>query len=232
MTPMSASKATTPSESESSEQPPLQTTAPTSSRTQSDSKSSSGTRKLKTALTAATALVTFVGLIATTIGSVYVALRAIAPDLAPREKLGATIDHVAVEHGVSYAEYRRRMSYASEEDPRTDGRVGDMVFVRVTMAGFKERSYTMTLHMLDERGTALFAGTEPGITVSTCENISPQADEDGLSWRCWIQGPPLGTKYRIRAELYDVGLARELPPGPTNFETLLDFVETTQLSTP
>ena len=54
-------------------------------------------------------LVTFVGVVATAIGSVYAAVYTIAPDLKPREKLGATIDHISVEHGIDYAGYLSEM---------------------------------------------------------------------------------------------------------------------------
>jgi hypothetical protein len=97
------------------------------------------------------ALLTFAGLVATTIGSVYVGLYAVAPNLAPRDKLGAMIDHIAVENGVSYAEYSRRMSYVGD-DSQADIRPGVMIFIRVTLTGYKDRSYSMRMHMLDGRG--------------------------------------------------------------------------------
>ncbi|RSD14803.1 hypothetical protein [Amycolatopsis eburnea] len=56
--------------------------------------------------------------------------------------------------------------------------------------------------------------------------MSPKADEDGITWRCWAVTPAAGTKYRIRAELFDYGLSADLAEGTiTGRKPLLDFKE-------
>jgi hypothetical protein len=122
------------------------------------------------------------------------------------------------------------MSYVGD-DSQADIRPGVMIFIRVTLTGYKDRSYSMRMQMLDGRGRELFVGDELGIAISTCENLSPRANEDGVSWRCWSQTPAPGTSYRIRAELYDAGPVRDLSHGDiTTSQPLLDFMETDQLT--
>lgn len=181
-------------------------------------------------------IITFVGLVATTIASVYVGVYTLLPDLKPREKLGATIDHIVVEHGVEYYEYARRMGY--NNDPEAMARhaegPGDMVFIRVSLAGFKDRSYAMGVMLIDADGRQAFPRpVQEGKASATCENLSPSANEDGISWRCWILSLSPGTKYRIRSELYDSGVAAEIKEGPIkDYRALLDFSETGVLTSP
>lgn len=100
------------------------------------------------------------------------------PDFKPREKLGATIDHVAVQHAVSYSEYLDQMGEASADRSRSASPLpGDMVFVHVDLLGFKDRSYGVSIKLLDDRDVRLSPrpDTPVGKTVSTCEGLSPAA---------------------------------------------------------
>ena len=182
------------------------------------------------------ALVTFIGVVATTTVSVFVSLDTLLPDLQPREKLGATIDHVAVEHGVDYGEYERRMGYTGngEVGREVAPGPGNMVFVRVSLAGFRDRSYSMSVVLIDTHGRQALASPPEGVkTVGTCENLSPSANEEGISWRCWHLSLPAGTPYRIRVELYDAGVTNEIKEGPIeHYRVLLDFQETDVLTSP
>ena len=175
-----------------------------------------------------TSALTFIGLAATTIAAVYGAAFAVVPSLKPRDKLGATIDHVAVEHGVDNRDYRTRMHM--KEDPNEKPRVGDMIFVRVSLTGFKDRSYSIGIQLLDAKGKRtdpMSADSYVGQAVATCEDLSPKANEDGITWRCWAATPSPGTKYRLRVELYDYGLTADIKEGPvTDNPVLLDFQET------
>ncbi|AEK45760.1 hypothetical protein [Amycolatopsis mediterranei] len=101
-------------------------------------------------------LLTFVGLVATTVAGVYAAVYTVTPDLRPREKLGATIDHIAVEHAVDYTGYLQRMGDTDTTRPQNVSPMpGDMVFVRVSLLGYKDRSYGLQIQLLDERGVQL-----------------------------------------------------------------------------
>ncbi|MFF0613788.1 hypothetical protein ACFYUD_34500 [Nocardia tengchongensis] len=173
-------------------------------------------------------LLTVGGLVATTIASIYGAIYTINPDLKPREKLGATIDHVAVEHAIGYIAYSARISDSKPKPEHLSLLPGDMVFVRVSLLGYKDRSYLLHTKLLDERGVLLLPAAEerPNTLVSSCEGHSPKADEDGITWRCWVRTPTPGTKYRIRVELYDEGLTSEYPYNVTGHAPMLDFKET------
>ena len=173
-------------------------------------------------------VLTFLGLVGTTVAALAAAVYIVAPDLKPRDKLGATVDHVAVEHGVDNIDYRLRMNM--DDEPGEKPRMGDMIFVRVSLTGFKDRSYSIGIQLLgdkDQRIEPADPETYGRQAVSTCEDLSPKADEDGITWRCWAATPAPGVKYRFRVELYDYGLTENLKTGPlTDTPVMLDFHET------
>lgn len=174
-------------------------------------------------------VVTFLGLVATTIGAVFAAVYWIEPDLRPRERLGATIDRIAIEHGVTLYEYVQLMGPGSVDG--LDDRVeGDLVLVRVTLEGLKNRRYRVATKVMDESGQEVMnptvGKTSFADTLSTCEVLSPESYDYGITWRCWSRTPPPGTVYRIRAEVYDAGSASDRDNmNATFYGPLLDFSE-------
>lgn len=183
--------------------------------------------------TIATAALTFVGLVAGTIVGVYTAIYLIAPDLQPKEKLGASISDISIENAVPLYRYLRVMGETADPNEEPE-RPGAMVFVSATIVGFTDRSYSMSVSAIDAIN---HVQPEPGIEsselryVSTCETLPISANEDVVSWRCWIDGSALPPdKYIIRAELYDAGPTKELASGElTGKQHLLHFLESAEM---
>ncbi|MGW4124493.1 hypothetical protein [Nocardia sp. NPDC004711] len=129
---------------------------------------------------------------------------------------------------MDYIGYRYRMGESNPTLPADFSPfAGDMVFIHVSLLGFKDRSYSLDPILVDERGVQLPPReARTGVTTGTCEDLSPKADEDGITWRCWAATPTPGTKYRIRIELYDAGRTADITPGEIlGYRTMLDFKE-------
>lgn len=169
--------------------------------------------------------VAFVAMLATMITAVAASLYIVAPELRPREKLGASLDRLAVTQAVPYYQYAAEQGQEDIEEPIPDA-PGITVLVHATLIGYQDRSYSMNVRLLDaETLQPLHIGMDQPFT-STCENKSPRADEDGVSWRCWTVSPPASSKYIVRAELFDAGPSKNLLPGPIRgYRELLDFYE-------
>jgi hypothetical protein len=153
----------------------------------------------------------------------------VAPQLKAREKLGASLDRVSLAQNVPYAQYKAGLgeSGSSEREPGGD-RVA--VSVHASLIGFRNRSYSVSVSLYDaETRVQMFTGEKEPFSA-TCEDKSPKANEDGVTWRCWIVAPPPGTKYFVRAELFDNGLTRNLHPGPVSSLDLLDFLDSAAIT--
>jgi hypothetical protein len=157
----------------------------------------------------------------------------VAPSLKPREVLGVSITHMAVEQGIDYTTYVARTPGRTLDgsDPFRLAPKGVAVYVQADIAGFKDRSYSVTVHLLGARDHIEVSAyqTDPSFTgkdgVSSCDNESPNAPQDKVSFTCWSLAPRTGAEFLVRAELYDQGPKKELRPGKVERQTLLDFKE-------
>lgn len=175
------------------------------------------------------AAITWLGAVASLVAALVGATYLIAPDLKPRDKLGATVDRVGVEQGVPYRRYEDEMnredSSSAIEKP---SRAGIEVMVRASLYGFTDRAYSVRIRLLEAGSLKAINVTDQPLH-STCEILSPKANEDGVTWRCWAVSPPASTRYIVRAEIYDDGQYRDLG-DPKHDDTLLDFLESPELT--
>ncbi|MDZ4351783.1 MAG: hypothetical protein U1B81_04070 [Arthrobacter sp.] len=159
---------------------------------------------------------TVVSLVAALVGATYL----IAPELKPRDKLGATLDRIGIEQSVEHASYeeKKRRDDTSSPEKETSPR-GIEVLVHASLNGFSDRFYSLRIRLLESESLK-----EIGLDRSSCEVRSPKANEEGVAWRCWASSPPPGTPYIVRAEIFDDGQY----VGPEYEErdnVLLDFLD-------
>jgi hypothetical protein len=176
--------------------------------------------------TSTKAILAALGLIATTVTSVAAAIYVVAPTLQPREALGAAIDTLTVTQSVSYAEYRLETGLEPSPDSKDPAADGLVVYAHANLQGFKDRSYTLSLQLYesDTRRQIHVGAGEP--YFSSCDNRSPRAKEEGLTWTCWIVSPKPGVKYFVRTFLYDSGKTTENTSGPVTYRgELLAFLD-------
>lgn len=186
----------------------------------------------KRASTFITGAIGFTSALAGATTAIIAALYLVAPQLAPREKLGAELDRVSIAQGVHFDSFKAETSPGSKpavDDPPENGVVG---LVHANLSGFKDRSYgiNVTAYASGSNGPVAMKKSEGGFNAS-CDSRSPRADEDGVAWRCWMVAPPRGVKYFVRAELSDSGLTRDLRSGPvTRSWALLDFLDSAEFT--
>ncbi|MGN7187710.1 hypothetical protein [Microbacterium enclense] len=171
----------------------------------------------------------FAGMVAlaAAVSAIAAALFIVAPQLGPRDKLGAEIDRVAVSQGVDYFTSTGRDPFSrTTEDPAFPA-MGVEVLVHAKLSGYEDRSYSVRVTALDAEtykavDLSPVIGADGGV-VSTCDDRSPKADEDGVAWRCWHVTPPRDVRYLLRVELMDNGRTDELREGPLESQQLMDF---------
>ena len=146
----------------------------------------------------------FKGVVATAgaVSVVAAALYILFPGAIPRQKLGAELDRVVVQQGVSLSRYNAEMGRtATKDEVDTPGIV---VLVHAKLLGFEDRGYVANVFALDaETHQDLFPPND--VPAAICGIKSPEADEDAVAWRCWLIAPPSGKKFMVRVELTDLG---------------------------
>jgi hypothetical protein len=165
-----------------------------------------------------------VSLVAALVGATYL----IAPDLKPRDKLGATVDRIGIEQNVDYRAYEYKLNRGEPSSPKDEPpRHGVEVLVRASLYGFTDRKYSVKITLLEaESLKAINVIDEP--FQSTCQVLSPKANEDGVTWRCWATSPTAATRYIVRAEIYDDGQYGKLDAA--HDDVLLDFLDSPALT--
>jgi hypothetical protein len=162
--------------------------------------------------------------------AIAAALYIVAPELKPREKLGAELDRIAVAQGVSYDQYLSDQGREPQPGESVPTEPGVAVLVHAKLFGFEDRSYAVTVVAYDAETLTAIHPKQEGEFESTCEGESPKADEDAVAWRCWMIAPPVGAKYFVRAELYDHGPIKDLKPGTVDSGDLLDFLDSPEVA--
>lgn len=144
-------------------------------------------------------VITWLGAVASLVAALVGATYLIAPELKPRDKLGATLDRIGIEQGVDYGSYEDKLgapsSHGNESTPR-----GIEVLVHASLYGFSDRFYSLRITLLESESLKRI-----DVAHSTCQLRSPKANEEGVAWRCWASSPPPGTPYIVRAEIFDDG---------------------------
>jgi hypothetical protein len=168
-----------------------------------------------------TGLATAVALMTSAISLLFTLNPALRPQ-GPPEKLGGTITKVALAEGVKY--YRYRNDVYGSLDPKNDkdlrehfDQVGTMVFARVELQGFRERTYSVTPVLYNAATTQPYEPSGPARVdrlYSVSQALTPSASTDALTFRCWI-GADLPTgRYFVRVGLFDDGLSTSITSGP------------------
>lgn len=170
--------------------------------------------------------------------AISTALFIVIPQLEPREKLGAELTRVALSQNVDYVSYQSATSPTGDvPDVRETDPVkpGVMVWVHANISGYKDRSYVVHVTPYDAQTLEELRPSGPttpnsSTTTATCDYKSPAAQEDGVVWRCWLVMPDAGTKYFVRAELFDRGPTSALKEGPITYSNMLDFRDTSSVT--
>lgn len=174
-------------------------------------------------------VITWLGAVASLVAALVGATYLVAPDLKPREKLGATVDRIGIEQSVDYRAYERKMNREDPSSPKDEPtRRGIEVLVRASLYGFSNRGYSVGITLLESESLKAINVTDQPLH-STCEILSPKANEDGVTWRCWASSPPPGTRYIVRAEIYDDGQYEKLSDAARDV-VLLDFLDSPELT--
>lgn len=163
------------------------------------------------------------------ITAIAAALYIVAPQLAPRAKLGAELNRVAVEQAVDYEAYREQLKNAPNVEPSSQN--GVAVLVRAGLTGFEDRSYSVEVDAYNaDNSIRIYPDESSNGFSSTCEAKSPKAREDSVAWICWLVAPPEGTKFFVRAQLYEYGSTEDFGEGNTEQRReLLDFYDSAEM---
>lgn len=174
-------------------------------------------------------VVTWLAAVASLVAALVGATYLIAPDLKPKDKLGATVDRIGIEQNVDYRAYEHKLNGAEPSSPRDEPSPrGIEVLVRASLFGFSDRGYSVRITLLESETLQAIPITDQ-LVYSTCEVLSPKANEDGVTWRCWASSPPPGTRYIVRAEIYDDGQYGKLNDVAQD-DVLLDFLDSPELT--
>jgi hypothetical protein len=166
--------------------------------------------------------------IAGAIASISTALYIVAPQYAPREKLGAELDRISIAQGVPYEVFDRWAGFGEESLPNKNSTEDGLeVLIHAKVSGFENRSYSVRVDLYDAGTNARISpAITSGTLASACDSSSPSAKEDSVAFRCWLVAPPKGTQYFVRAELHDLGQTIFLDfAGPDAPTKLLDFID-------
>ncbi|TVU58459.1 hypothetical protein FQP90_21150 [Paenarthrobacter nitroguajacolicus] len=171
-------------------------------------------------------MITWLGAVASLVAALVGATYLVAPDLKPRDKLGAAVDRIGIQQDIAYCEYEAKLaSENSECQEGPDARRGVEVVVHASLNGFSDRIYFMRVTLLDSETLRAIA-----VAHSGCEGKSPKANEDGVTWRCWSGSPPAGTSYIVRAELFDDGSYAGQKRDVARGHVLLDFIDSQKIT--
>ncbi len=143
-------------------------------------------------------LITWLGAVASLVAALVGATYLIAPELKPRDKLGATLDRIGIEQRVDYGSYDKMSREGSPSPEKETGPHKVEVLVHASLNGFSDRFYSVKITLLESESFK-----EIDVPLSSCEVRSPKANEEGVAWRCWASSPPPGTPYIVRAEIFD-----------------------------
>jgi hypothetical protein len=170
-----------------------------------------------------------IGLVATTITGSIGALYLINPSLQPRESLGASIDQVSVMQAVSYSEHMAKQGKSANPNNENPKGLGISLYFHVSLKGYEQRYYTAYAEVYDPTTHRQLDIVNDESFVVRCGDRIPRTKEQSLIFGCWITSPPPGTKYAIRALLYDFGKRENLLSGKPIDGDLLAFAESAPL---
>jgi hypothetical protein len=161
------------------------------------------------------------------------------PERKPREKLGASITKLTIEHKVEYGQYVRRTTGREASDSgdfESPDQMGLLLNVQIEVRGFRQRSYVASLNLLDATSKSRVLPKMDGHRRrldSTCPHFSPAASEDKVVTRCWLSYPGRNGKFIIRVSLWDAGTkelvdaaARDRAEIPESARLFLDVADT------
>lgn len=183
----------------------------------------------------------FSGLVAMAgaVTAIAAALYIVAPQLQPREKLGADVDKIGITQAVTLEEYGRATGL-NYEDHADATMPGIQVMVHVTLTGFEDRAYSVStaaydpvdLVPVEPARIKAAPGSSAETLHSTCENKTPKAREAGVVWTCWLASPAPGKEFFVRAAVFDSGLLTDQRSGPVlpDDRELLDWLDSQVLT--
>ncbi|RJT78033.1 hypothetical protein D6T63_13895 [Arthrobacter cheniae] len=160
----------------------------------------------------------FILALAGIVTAVVTAVHLVAPELRPKEQLGATVEKIAITQDAAHVDDGVKL------DPQMPG---IEVLVRARLMAYQDRSYSVRLE-LHQANTMRRLDT----VYSTCPLLSPTANEETATWKCWTAAPPSGTEYFARAILSDDGLTEDLGKDGNGREGILDFLDGPVLTVP
>jgi hypothetical protein len=163
-----------------------------------------------------------VSLVVALVGATYL----IAPDLKPRDKLGAALDRIGIEQGVDYRSYEAALDHDGSSAPQSEVTPrGIEILVHASLYGFSDRFYSVRITLMESN-----SHKEIPVDLSSCEVRSPKANEDGVAWRCWASSPSAGTSYIVRAEIFDDGKYEGQKEDVVRGNVLLDFLDSPEFT--
>lgn len=160
----------------------------------------------------------FILALAGIVTAVVTAVHLVAPELRPKEQLGATVEKIAITQDAAYVDDGVKL------DPQMPG---IEVLVRAQLMAYQDRSYSVRLELHEAETMRRLDAV-----YSTCPLLSPTANEETATWKCWITAPPPGTEYFARAILSDDGLTEDLGKDGNGREVILDFLDGPVLTVP
>jgi hypothetical protein len=166
-------------------------------------------------------VITWFGAVASLVAALVGATYLIAPDLKPRDKLGATLDRIGIVQNVDYRSYEAELNQDGSSSPENESTPsGIEVLAHASLYGFSDQFYSIRITLLEAKSFKKIL-----LDHSSCQVRSPKANEDGVTWRCWASSPPAGTHYIVRAEIFDDGKYEGQKGVVVSRSVLLDFLD-------
>lgn len=91
--------------------------------------------------------------------------------------------------------------------------MGVEVMVNAKLMTYKDRSYFVKAELYEADSMRQLRPAGQGSINGACNGKSPKANIDTATWVCWHVSPAAGTKYFVRATLYDKGPSERIVPA-------------------
>ncbi|MCT9931941.1 hypothetical protein N5079_17190 [Planotetraspora sp. A-T 1434] len=186
---------------------------------------------------ATTAVVTVIAAIVAVAASSVDVLYAVDPNSRPVDEMSVILERIAIQQGITYNDFLpRKAGYGGQQvgilrngdahfpQPPFDEK-GIVVIVKADVRGMSDSLYSATAEVLEASSDSSYPYDEEkeSLLVSTCDVKMATFRAAGLTFRCWLHNPSVGTKYRVRVKLYANDKILTIDHDESR---LVDFIET------
>jgi len=143
------------------------------------------------------------GASATALGSIFTLIFTLFPSVripprTPPPKLHAAMTHLALEHGMTFGDYRKRTPWLADGPSPADPReLGSVIYFEVTLVGFTNQQCRVTGSVYDAQSQSRV------FNLNEISHFTPEAEHDTASSQLWFPFPKKPGSFFVRLALYD-----------------------------